>query len=270
LEAGLLARLSQANLLVTLRSSSIYERPYSREVEELFADGTIPGLFGIGDDLRRSTYNFHLLIAAASRIISSSVEEGFGFQFINALQWKLPLVARRLPVLDDISGLLLDYPVIIYDAVLCPISSADRETLKSEYQKKILRLSTILRKESTEKLQAELETTLNQDMIDFSFLGIQQQIDLLKRIKDKSLAHEIELSNKKLLTDLKKYESIPPDRNSQINEQFGYYQYVKSLSRIFTNLYSQPKRNSSTAIVSPEIVRECFANPGMIRLLMGS
>ena len=198
------------------------------------------------------------------------MEEGFGFQFINALQWKRPLIARRLPVLDDISSLLVDYPAIIYDAVLCPISNTDRKTLKSAYQQKMSQLSAILRKKSIDKLQAELETTLSQDMIDFSFLNIEQQVDLLKRMTDKSLVLEIELSNKILLANLQKSENSPPDRNSQINEQFGYDRYVRSLSKIFTNLSSQPKQESSTVIVEPEIVRECFANPGMIRLLMGS
>ena len=271
LEAGLLARLAGANLVVTLRASSPAETPYSRQVEELFAAGTIPGLFGVGERLDACGLSFDELLAAAHRIVSPSVEEGFGFQFVNALQWRRPLLARRLPVLDDLDALLDGYPATIYDAVRCPLSAPSRRALRNAYAAAIDHAAGLLSAAAGDRLRAELEQILGGDTIDFSFLTVPQQVDLLRRAADGGLARELELANAPLLAALRASVEPPPERRRQIDEVLGEEPFARRVAALLRPLMAAPPAAAApAAAVRPEAVRRYFATPATLRLLMES
>ena len=270
LEAGLLARLAGADLLVTLPASSAAETPYSRQVEELFAADTIPGLFGVGERLEACGLSFDTLLTAAQRIVSPSVEEGFGFQFVNALQWRRPLLARRLPVLDDLATLLEGYPAIIYDSVQCPLSAAARGALREAYRFGIERVTRLLSAGAEDRLRAEMEQVLSRDSVDFAFLGVAGQADLLRRAGDGGLLRELQQANAPLLAALRTAPAHPPDRDRQIDELFGEAAFARRVAAALGPLTAPAPAGSPEANVQPEAVRRFFAGPVTLRLLMES
>ena len=272
LEAGLLARLADANLVVTLRASSPAETPYSRQVEELFAEGTVPGLFGVGERLDACGVSFDALLAAAHRIVSPSVEEGFGFQFVNALQWRRPLLARRLPVLDDLGALLDGYPGTIYDAVQCPLPRAARTALLDAYGPGIDRAARRLPAGWRDRLRAEMEKVLGGDCVDFSFLGVAWQIDLLRRTADRGLIRELEQANAPLLAALREVPAArPPSRERRIDDLLGEAAFAGRAAAVLRPLMApEPETAAAGAAVRPEAVRRFFAGPATLRLLMES
>ena len=302
LEAGLLARLAGADLIVTLPASSAAETPYSRQVEELFAKGTIPGLFGVGERLEACGLSFDTLLTAAQRIVSPSVEEGFGFQFVNALQWRRPLLARRLPVLDDLAPLLEGYPATIYDAVQCPLSGAARGALRAAYGPGIARVARLLPAGWEDRLRTEMERVLSGDSVDFAFLGVAAQADLLRRAGDRGLLREMQQANAPLLEALRTTPARPPARDRQIDERYGEAAFARRVAAAlgvrrtgapaadptglltvgeagpkatpvgdgFGALTTPAPAGSPEADVQPEAVRRFFAGPATLRLLMES
>jgi hypothetical protein len=282
LEAGLLARLAGANLVVTLPASSAAETPYSREVERLFAGGVIPGLCGVGDRLDAHGLRFDQLVAAAHVIASPSVEEGFGFQFVNALQWRRPLLARRLPVLDDLEALLAGYPAGVYDAVCCPLSAAERAVLRAAYEPAAERAARLLPKAAGQHLRAELDTILSGDTVDFSYLGAAQQAALLRRCGDPEVTRELCAANAALLDTVRTLpHHAPPDRAELIEAAFGEAPFTRRAAALLAPLAPLADARTGTSraaaadraanpVIAPDAVQRAFAQPGALRLLMES
>ena len=285
LEAGLLARLAGANLVVTLPASSTAETPYWQAVERLFADATIPGLCGVGERLDTHGLSFDDLLAAAHLIVSPSVEEGFGFQFVNALQWRRPLLARRLPVLDDLKTLLDGYPAAVYDAVHCPLSDTARRTLRAAYGAVVQRAArgpSAARSEGRDRagsgdlLRAELDTILSGDTVDFSYLGAPQQAAVLRRCRDDRAVRELRRANADLLATVRTLPHQPlPDRNERIEAAFGEAAFARRCAALLAPLMAFASRRggpgaAAQPAIDPAAVRSAFANPAALRLLMES
>ena len=306
LEAGLLARLAGANVVVTLPASSAAETPYSRQVERLFACGAIPGLYGVGEHLDAHGLRFDDLLAAAHLIVSPSVEEGFGFQFVNALQWRRPLLARRLPVLDDLAALLDGYPATVYGAVHCPLAADLRRELRAAYAPVVERAARQLPDAAGARLRAELDGILAGDTVDFSYLGAPHQEALLWRCGDGGMLREMRLANAELLDTVQaRAHRPPPDRAEQIDAAYGASAFARRSGELLAPLLAaatdarraasaadapdaaidpdatgrssatarRPVPSSGTAgsadgAIDPVAVRRAFARPAAIRLLM--
>ena len=279
LEAGLLARLAGANLIVTLPASSAAETPYSQEVERLFAESDIPGLCGVGERLGAHGLSFDDLLAAAHLIVSPSVEEGFGFQFVNALQWRRPLLARRLPVLDDLQALLAGYPAVVYDAVHCPLMPATRRALRAAYVPVVERATRLLSNTAGDRLRAEVDSILLADTVDFSYLGAAQQAALLRRCSDAGVARELRQANAELLGAVQAVaHRPPPDRRERIEAAFGEAAFARRGAALLAPLIASRTgardgtsvAGSAHAAIDPRAVRRAFAKPAALRLLMES
>ena len=279
LEAGLLARLAGANLVVTLPASSAAETPYSLQVEELYAAGAIPGLCGVGERLQAHGLSFDDLLAAAHLVVSPSVEEGFGFQFVNALQWRRPLLARHLPVLDDLEALLEGYPAAVYDAVCCPLPRAERDALRAAYDPVAERAARLLPEAAGQRLRAELDTILSGDTVDFSYLGAAQQAALLRRCGDPGVARELRQANAALLDTAQALpHRAPPNRAELIETAFGAAPFARRAAALLAPLSAARSRTNRTAAtdglpypaIDPGAVQRAFAKPAALRLLMES
>ena len=279
LEAGLLARLAGANLIVTLPASSAAETPYSQEVERLFAESDIPGLCGVGERLDAHGLSFDDLLAAAHLIVSPSVEEGFGFQFVNALQWRRPLLARRLPVLDDLEALLDGYPAVVYDAVHCPLTPATRRALRAATSRSWSAPRACSRIPPATACAPKSIVILLGDTVDFSYLGAAQQAAVLRRCSDAGVARELRQANAELLDTVQAVaHRPPPDRRERIEAAFGEAAFARRSAACWrrSSLPVQGARDgtsvagSAHAAIDPRAVRRAFAKPAALRLLMES
>jgi hypothetical protein len=211
--------------------------------------------------------------------VSPSVEEGFGFQFVNALQWRRPLLARRLPVLDDLEALLDGYPAVVYDAVHCPLMPATRRALRAAYVPVVERAARLLSNTSGDRLRAEFDTMLAGDTVDCSYLGAPQQAALLRRCSDDGMAHALRQANAELLGAVQALpHRPPPDRRERIEAAFGEAAFARRGAALLAPLIASrtgardgtPVAGSAHAAIDPRAVRRAFAKPAALRLLMES
>lgn len=235
LEAGFIAASADApmNLFVTLPGVSVQERVYSQMVAETFRAGLIPGLWGFGREMEAIGLSFADVVTASDMVVSSSVQEGFGYQFINALTWGRPLLARYLDVLDAVTPIFDGHPHTLYRSVDVPLSSPSirslRPYLRLRYQEYLDRLGASLPDASITLLGEEVSALVSADTVDFSYLPAQVQYSLLKDLRDPGFRADIWALNSGLFESLGRLLRTPaPPLLERVRERYGAAAYVRA------------------------------------------
>lgn len=241
LEAGLLIRLlsQKTNLFVTLPGTSLAEKNYSIAVQHAFDENLIPGVFASGLKGEKGRITFVKQIAASSGIISSSVQEGFGYLFINALQWGKPLFARYLDILHGTDDIFRDQQACFYTEVRIPFSKREKETLKEMYRNNFKRISAIYPGLDTSRLIRDLHTMLREDFIDFSYLPVTMQLEILKKLGDHVFLDDTRRVNKALLDNFEKTLMQDPEKTAEPDlERFSLQKHAEVIKKITNSLYA--------------------------------
>jgi hypothetical protein len=201
LEAGLLAKCCpvSVNILPTLPGVSKTETGYSKIVDICFDEKLIPGASKTGLTLEEKGISFEEVMNAGKIILSSSVQEGFGYLFINSLQWNKPLFARKLDIINDFGGMFSSDFSHFYQHVNIPLSNKLRNQLHEAYDRKISEIDKFLDKNIISVLKEQKSQILKDEYIDFSYLSAPMQKIFLEEIEDSGLLKETrELNNIKL------------------------------------------------------------------------
>jgi len=252
LEAGVWTRLIRqyrkeaCNLIVTLPGVSSSERRYSGTVEKAYRDGLIPGLWGIGRRLEEAQVGFQELGRSSDLMIASSVQEGFGYLFIESLQWGLPLFARELDVLDSLDGLFNAESSSFYRSLRVPLSPEQREKLRQAYRLKLSGLDEHLPERSRERLHRQVEEIGKEGHADLALFGVPEQMDVLHTLGSPGFSDEcIELNR----SELKKLSGLfgqkpAPEKVGSAEEQYSFENFARQVREIF-NSYERPERAAS-------------------------
>ncbi len=228
LEMALLARLADsANLIVTLPGVSDAERPYSDLIAEAFASGAARGVWGIGRREHEYGLTYQDMAHGADAIVSSSVQEGFGLLFVNALRWRVPLFARNLSILDGVSSIFENYPAHFYPDVQVPMKSPSisslRAYLRMRYTERLDELDGFLPTTARDRLNHQLETILNAPSIDYAYLPPDLQYPYLRDLADPAFASEISTMNQESIDALMAVQSHNcPDITAEVERIFGF------------------------------------------------
>ncbi len=182
LELALLTRIAPdpVNLVVTLPGVSEREKPYSDVIEKAYHDRLVRGLWGIGHELDAAGLGFLDLVASADLIACSSIQEGFGLLYVDTLRWGHPLLARKIDVLDGIADVLDVEQVYLYDSVPVPLDVETKRRLEKEYDEQIRALTDHLSPDDIESLRSDIASILGFDSIDFSYLDLAGQLEVLR------------------------------------------------------------------------------------------
>jgi len=280
MEAGLITRLLEepVNLIASLPGISGSEIAYSNLIQKCFEQGLIPGLWGIGEKLEAAGLNFEKLIQASDLIISTAVQEGFGYLFINALQWQRPLLARDLDILKDTKDLFSTFPSYFYSKVTCPLPESDRKFLIEGYRRKLMSLSSILSDQTVKELIFDIEKLLERKVVDFSFLTPDLQYGLLKQLDSVSFKDEVIEINRDLVEQasellygrtLTGMESSA--REAELQRRYSYRSYAAQAAEILKRFKKdappEPQNHTrKTSADQKEVIRQ-FARLEYMRLL---
>ena len=285
LEAALLCRLlpEPAGLAVTLPGISAEERGYSRCVQRAFARGWAPGVFGAGRLLQARGLHLEDLFRASDLVLSASVQEGFGYLFLQSLAWGRPLLARDLDVLEGMRDLFAGRPVELYREVRAPLPARARRRLLEAYRRKLDRLagSGLLPEETTRDLEGRLESACGQSEVEFSFLPAAGQLELLRAAgREARLAARLRELNCGPLQSLERLlaegarggapEPPGPELAGRLQQRFGLERFAAAFDGICRSFAGQAAGSSAPeeAAVWERIIRR-FATVENVRLLHG-
>jgi hypothetical protein len=269
LEAGMLLRLvdTPLRLVVTLPGISKPERAYSSLVESAFTTGLIPGEFAAG--ARRPDLRLERIAAACDLVVSSSVQEGFGYLFVQALQWGLPLLARNLETVPGSDRLYDGYPAVFYSGLPSPLEPSERSSLLGRYREKLRRIRKLLPARTLEGLDAELSDMLSVESVDFSYLDSPLQVRLLAAARQSDFLSAFRSLNRVLARSL---ESLlgerPSARVQSIEQRFGLPAYAARAGRLLESFdQALPPDSGASPEAVQERVRTAFCRAEQMRLL---
>ncbi len=276
-EALLLNRVAQTahNLVITLPGVSEPERRYSQLVKTAYREGLVTGLWGVGDNLQKAGLQFDELIAGSDLIVSSSVQEGFGYQFITPLTHRVALFARRLDVLQATGQLFDGFPHHFYEEVRVPWSSRRNPELHARtaqtYQQRFETIAAALPGAVSGKLEHELTQLLTAATAEFSYLAPLHQYRLVKEADgDHGYRRELRGLNRTLVEKLDELPQAEPPRADEprtalLSSWFGLESVARGIVTVlesFENPGPQPDGEFDTEAGAARR----FAPPGQIEL----
>ena len=236
LEAALLAKITGKgfNLIVTLPGLSTQEIKYSDIVQECFEKGNIPGIWGCGSKIYSEPLPFEDIVTASDFVISSSIMEGFGFHMIDSLLWSKPVITKYLDIQEGFSAVFKNTASFFYDFITVPVMQSDREKVKQLYFDSIKRYSKIMEDQSIELALNQIDSILSRDLVDFSYLPVYLQMEILTRISDdQAYKKEVKTINsaltEKILKVIKTKQSYDP---LKLADYFSF----RSFSSMFFNI----------------------------------
>ncbi len=202
LEAALGARLFPGgiNLLTTLPGHSEQEKGYSSLTEELYREGTIPGLWGTGTWRDADSPGFEEFTQAGDLVFSASLQEGFGYFFIDAFRWGKPLFSRRLDILEELLPHLPQNRIGLYDRLWVPPEKEWTRRWNRHWDRQKQVLDELLGEWNP--LKAPDNPFGSAQGFDFSALSPEDQAALLRRAaKDAGYLEEIEVRNQDFILE---------------------------------------------------------------------
>ena len=240
-EAALITSIlpTPTSLIVTLPGVSQGEKKYSSMVEHAFTHGTIAGLWGVGPRLEAIGITFSQLQRASDGIISSSVQEGFGYQYITALTQQRPLIARDLDTIEEVKPLFASWPAHFYRTVRVPARSPSLSDptamLRFHYEERIDRTRATIGDTAADRLIEEARSILREPTIDFSYLLPQMQYSYLRDVtREPSFRDEVIAINQGSITAVETALATPcpTPPHDQIEARYGLPRYAAHIERI--------------------------------------
>lgn len=270
LEAALITMLQDdpANLVVTLPGVSKGEIQYSDFCRQLFLEGVIPGMFGLGMEEDQGLLNYQNYWAAADMLLSSSIQEGFGYLYLNSLHWQKPLMARYLDILGGMEDILKGDYSLFYHEVKVPLQTSEKSRILDSYQIKLNELQPYLGRERIARRFEELSKAMKMDQLDFSYLSMELQADILKRIKtDSSYRQATKTLNQDLISKMDTLLSgSVPNLDQEIGKRFGEESYARNLKKILKS-FEQELEGISEAQNMQSFLSQEFSTLPYLRLL---
>ena len=250
-EAGLLVNLleSPANLLVTLPGVSTQERAYSNLVKGAFQNRLICGSWGIGTHLDEIGVSFPELTRSVDTIISTAIQEGFGFLFINSVLWGVPLIARNLDILGGIRNNFHPNSSLFYETLLVPLTTGDRAALGDAYTKLINSVAPLLPDGQDKRLHYEVERLLARELVDYSFLTVEHQYEFLKHsAESEEFVNELREINAETVATAENLLRGPKVKNREnIVQEFGAPAHTRSVKKVLDSFKNYSGSSQSEA-----------------------
>ncbi len=279
LEAALFLRVidKNINLIVTLPGVSEQEAAYSRLLERAYCENLITGLWSVGTEYKRIGINYEELFSLSDFVISSSIQEGFGYQYFNSLLGRKRLLARYVPVIRDMEELLMSYPHVLYDIFHVPMNSPGLGSINTKiqeyYQSSLqnMRYHYLLHKVTRNRLEEDIDNLGRAGEIDFCLLPPDIQYSYLRDIQDEGFRRTIYELNKDVCAAFQDLATMEcPDMSANIAEKFGAEQFVRTFTSLITSFHRNINLDDIAFAQIERGVYNSFCNFSILSPLYGS
>jgi hypothetical protein len=267
-EALLLAAIADdaPQLLITLDANSKTERPYAEVVKHLLRKEKLPAVVGFGHELVGSGFSFDDLLLASDVVVSTSLQEGFGFTFLEGAIRGRPLVGRNL---REVTSDFVDtgFPVTaLYDEFLVPVDGQTRKKMINKGRRFAQQQGRLLRlKHSTiERFSEEVKAIFANSAVDFGFLELSQQIHLAGLLRRESFPGVLKSLNAKAVEPAK----FPPNFSERVEEHLGLEAHAARLEAAFKHLFAQENQEEKIGNASDRLL-DLYFRPRFHRPLLG-
>ncbi|MEW4531218.1 hypothetical protein [Maioricimonas sp. JC845] len=209
-------------------------------------------------------------LAAADRIITTSVAEGFGMVYLEAWLADRLLVGRNLPEITAdfaASGLELNR---LYDRLMVPVDWVGRDDYAGSLTEAYAGLCTVYGRPapSQEQLDAALTAHLYGDAVDFGDLNERQQEAVIARLAaDPSAGDELLERNPGLATMLDEPADVVAANHHVVEQEYALRPSGERLLSIYGTVLSSERQASLAGPSAGERLLDLFLDGERIRLI---
>lgn len=234
---------------------------------DLAAELQLPVQFEIAT---KTDLPFEQVYAAADAIITTSVTEGFGLVYLEASLAGKPLVGRSLPgISDDFVAAGMQFPGLA-DAISVPAEQLDMNELRASHLRHIesLRAAYHLPSDDAADLSA-IDAQFSGDIVDFARLDLNQQTELLTRLKtDPALRDTLRDLNPVVnalnaLADIELEATLANNRRI-IAEHYSPAVVGRQLSEIYQRLLDSPPGDVTRDADIARAILQRFVHPSRL------
>lgn len=185
----------EANYAVTLPPENKKWLPIYEDWQEFQKDTQLPvalEVTGNTPPTEGGDSSFEEWVSHATHIITTSVAEGFGLNFIEPTAAGKPLIGRNLPdITCDFKAHELKFPHL-YERILIPLEWIGLEQLRQTLCSELRKMLEAYGKDmSSSHLETAFQSLLHDEMIDFGNLPEDWQRKLIKKIINENLSGEV-------------------------------------------------------------------------------
>ncbi|WP_028973779.1 hypothetical protein [Spirochaeta cellobiosiphila] len=254
------------NIIITLPGVSNREKNYSQKIESFLKEYPIPSATSAGLILSQKGYSFTNIVSASHSVISTSVQEGFGYLFLNSQIWNKPLLARQLPILKGFDKYFDWQMSTFYTELLVPINKEDLVRLKTAYLNKLKSLKAYINTQVMESLSIKIQTIGKEGWIDFSFLSLNDQLNIIKTTHQDEKLRESIIDRNRLSMDRWETNNVNKDITNNILKDFGSQAVVDKFNQLTASFTDRSHKKVKTRDISSDLVDK-FTDLDTIRLL---
>ena len=246
-------------LVTTLPGSSKQESAYSALVCQMYREGLIPGVWNADSQLVPYSIRYYELLAAVDALICSSILEGFGYTLAEALMSRKRLICREISVLADLERYYAPNQLQKYDTIAIDWSTLGINQHKKEIHRGYLeRLRTYMKTLSQERyriLTREIEELFDQPSIDYSYLAVPTQVEILRKLHHSETAESAESAesivaeNSALLRRISARtaagpKSVESDIRDEFVAEFNDNRFAARFNHILSTITPDEKRHT--------------------------
>ena len=248
------------SLITTLQGRSKDEQGYSALIAQLYHEGLIDGIWNIAPQLERESVEYHELLASVDFLISSSILEGFGYTFAEALTSCSRLICRKIAVCEDFAPYyatdqLLPYENLMVDWNMLSDGHHKQQTYRG-YLQQLKRYRTSLSDERYHQLTKDVEQLFDNQLCDYSYLSIPAQVDILRQIASHKKIEEMVGNNRALLTNLinfTRHNHRQPSLSDKFIAELRDSRFVARFNHAVTSLEDKPTMPVCNSLVDQAI-----------------
>lgn len=241
-------------LWIALPPTSPAEIQFWREIQPRLAKSGVEVLSGFAGGNAEMACSLNELYNASDLIVSTSVQEGFGFSFYEGWLSGRAVVGRSIPgIVQGGSSMKLDH---FYTRLLVPADWIDMRHLREQYA---CRLQQVTGKKSKNAPASFLGKAM-----DFGYLDVENQMSILMNHSSPKDLRTILTLNPGLQGKLHLWKRFPADRIRRNAAAVGIRFSPRRIGRAWLNLARSPMgAGRIPADLHSRLVAQYIRNPGL-------